>query len=90
MYLVGSPLCRLQDSVNRFVVPSAALRDIRLLEAQIELRRRALRDIEVIRCRLRPFLRCKTKRLRRRLRNRRAGRSSLANSFHAGRVVRPS
>ena len=90
MYPVGSSLCRLRDSVNRFVVPSTALQDVRVLEAQIELRRRALRDIEVIRCRLRPFLRRKTKRLRRRLRNRRLGRSSLANSFHAGRVVRPS
>ena len=60
MDLVGSSLRRLQDTVSRFVVPSAALRDVRTLKAQIELRRRALRDIEVIRCRLRPFMRCGT------------------------------
>jgi hypothetical protein len=80
MDFVGSSLCRLQDSVNRFLVPSAALRDVGTLKAQIELRRRALRDIEVIRCRLRPFMRCDSKRLGRRLRNRRGGRSSLADS----------
>ena len=72
---VGSSLCRLQDCIDRFVVPSAALRDVRTLKAQIELRRRALRDIEVIRCRLQPFMRSENKRLRRRLRNRRRGRS---------------
>jgi hypothetical protein len=88
MDFVEFSLCRLQDSVSRFVVPSAASRDVRTLRAQIELRRRALRDIEVIRYRLRPFMRCESKRLRRRLRNRRGGRSSLADSFHAGRVVR--
>jgi hypothetical protein len=88
MDFVESSLCRLQDSVSCFVVPSAALRDVRTLEAQIELRRRALRDIEVIRRRLRPFMRCESKRLRR-LRNRRGSRSSLADSFHAGRVARP-
>jgi hypothetical protein len=89
MDFIGSSIRRLQDSVSRFVVPSAVLRDVRALEAQIELRRHALRDIEVIRCRLRPFMRCEGKRLRRRPRNRRGSRSSLANSFHAGRVVRP-
>jgi hypothetical protein len=89
MDLIGSSLWRLQDSVSRFVVPSAALRDVRVLKAQIELRRRALRDIEVIRCRLRPFMRCESKRLYRRLRSRRGNRSSLADSFHAGRIVRP-
>ena len=85
MDLVESSLCRLQDSVNRFVVPSAALRDVRTLKAQIELRGRALRDIEVICCRLRPFMRCENKRLR----NRRGRRSSFADSFRAGRVIRP-
>jgi hypothetical protein len=77
---IGSSLCRLQDSVSRFVVPSAAMRDVRALKAQIELRRRALRDIEVIRCRLRPFKRCESERLRRRLR-RRGNRSSLADCW---------
>jgi hypothetical protein len=88
MDFVGSSLCRLQDCINRFVVPSAALRDVRALKAQIELRRRALRDIEVIRCRLQPFMRSENKRRRRRLRNRRRGRSSLADSFHPGRDIR--
>jgi hypothetical protein len=89
MDLIGSSLGRLQDSVSRFVVPPAALRDVRALKAQVELRRRALRDIEVIRCRLRPFMRCERKRPCRRLQRRRGNRSSLADSFRAGRVVRP-
>lgn len=57
------PLYHLHETVSRFVVPSAALRDIRALQAQIELRRLALRDIEVIRCRLRPHMRRGSKRL---------------------------
>jgi branched-subunit amino acid aminotransferase/4-amino-4-deoxychorismate lyase len=89
MDFVESSLCRLQDSVNRFVVPSAALRDVRALKAQIELRGRALREIEVICCRLRPFMRCESKRLRHRPRNRLGRRSSFADSFLAGRVIRP-
>ena len=89
MDFIGSSLGRLHDSVGRFVVPSAASRDVRALKAQIELRRRALRDIEVIRCRLRPFMRCETKRLRNRQQNRLGRRSSFADSFRAGRVVRP-
>jgi hypothetical protein len=90
MDFVESSFHRLHDSVSRFVVPSATLRDVRALEAQIELRRRVLRDIEVIRCRLRPFMRCESRRLLRRLQSRRGNRSSLADSFRAGRVVRPS
>lgn len=74
MDFIESPLCRLQNNVSRFVIPSAALRDIRTLKVQIELRRRALRDIEVIRCRLRPFINCEGERSRRRPRNRGAGR----------------
>ena len=89
MDFIRSSLWRLQDSVSRFVVPSAALRDVRALKAQIEVRQRALRDIEAIRCRLRPFMRCENKRLYRRLRSRRGNRSSLADSFRAGRIVRP-
>ena len=89
MDFIGSSLWRLHDSVGRFVVPSAASRDVRTLKAQIELRRRALRDIEVIRRRLRPFMRCESKRLCRRVPCRRGNRSSLANSFRARRIVRP-
>jgi len=86
MDFVEASLCRLQDSVNRFVVPSAAVRDVRTLKDQIELRGRALKDIEVIYCRLRPFMR---NRLPHRLRNRRERRSGFADSFHSGHVVRP-
>ena len=56
------PLCHLHETVSRFVIPSAALRDIRTLQAQIELRRLALRDIEVIRCRLSPLISRRSKR----------------------------
>lgn len=51
--MIEYPLERLQDSISRFVVPSAELSDIQALRAQIELRRRALMDIQVIRTRLR-------------------------------------
>ena len=82
MDFIESSLCRLQENVRRFVVPSAALWDVRALKAQIELRQRALTDIEIIRCRLRPFIsgegsrRCRIggKRRRARPRSCRAGR----------------
>lgn len=51
--MIEYPLERLQDSISRFIVPSAAFSDVQALKAQIELRRRVLRDIEVIRRRLR-------------------------------------
>jgi hypothetical protein len=89
MGFIESSLCRLQLSVGGFVVPSAALRDVRVLKAQIELRRRALRDMEVIRCRLRPFMRCKKKLLRRRLDHRQVCRSRLADSYRVGRARWP-
>jgi len=56
MDFIESSLCRLQENVRHFVVPSTALLDVGALKAQIELRQRALTDIEVIRCRLRPFI----------------------------------
>jgi hypothetical protein len=79
MDLIESSLCRLQSNVSLFVLPSAAMRNVHALKAQIELRRRALKDIEAIRCRLRrcrlrPFMRCENKRPHRRLYNRREGR----------------
>ncbi len=77
MDLIEISLCRLHDSVSRFVGPSAALRDVQSLKAQIELRQLALRDIAAIRCRLRPFLVSQTEGLRRRLNGRRVGRSRL-------------
>ncbi len=73
-------LRHLKDSVGRFVAPSAAQHDVRALEVQIELRQQALRDIEIIRCRLRPFVRRESETYSR-LRSRRATRSCLAGSF---------
>lgn len=87
MVWIESPLSRLKDSVSRFVIPSAALRDIRALEAQIELRQQALRDIEVIRCRLRPFMRRDSKSLRRRLRNGRVNRAYLVGLLRTRRAT---
>jgi hypothetical protein len=77
------PLCHLHETVSRFVVPSAALRDIRALQAQIELRRLALRDIEVIRCRLRPLMRRRSKRIIPSLRKRDGRRLRQAPAFRA-------
>jgi hypothetical protein len=57
MDFIESSLSRLQENVRRFVIPSAAFHDVPALKAQIELRQMALTDIEIIRCRLRPFLR---------------------------------
>jgi hypothetical protein len=57
MDLIESSLRRLHDRVSCFIDPSAALRDVRCLKAQIELRGQALTDIEVIRCGLRPLKR---------------------------------
>ena len=56
MDLVSPFLHRLHDSVSRFEIPSAALRDVHALKLQIELRRLALNDIEAICCKLRPFV----------------------------------
>jgi hypothetical protein len=75
---IESSLRRLTDNVNHFVVPSAALRNIRVLEAQIEFRRQALREIEVIRCQLRPFMPRERKSLQRRGRRNRRRRISCA------------
>ena len=75
---VESSLCRLRDTVSRFVVPSAAVRDVGILRAQIELRQLALEDIDVIRCRLRSIVRCEGGRRRRRSsRTRGASRARL-------------
>jgi hypothetical protein len=46
--------------VSRFVAPLAALWDVPSLKAQIELRQRALTDIEIIRRQLRSFMRCES------------------------------
>ena len=87
MDFIESSLCRLQSSIDRFVVPSAVSCDIGVLKAQIEFRRRALREIEVIRARLRPFMRCENKRFHRRHRNRHGNRLRIAGSLRARRGV---
>jgi len=46
--LIEYALGRLRISVGRFVVPSPELSDVQALKNQIELRRRALRDLEII------------------------------------------
>jgi hypothetical protein len=72
--LIESSLRRLHDRVSCFIDPSAALRGVRCLKAQIELRGQVLRDIEVMRCGLRPLKRCQNERCyRRRCRVRRSG-----------------
>ena len=75
MDFIDSPLCRLQDAVGRCMVPSATSSDVRQLKAQIELRQRVLRDIEVIRRRLSLFLRHRGEGPRRRAQHRRRGAS---------------
>lgn len=55
MDLIESSLCRLHH-FRHFVVPSVTVWDVPALKAQIELRERALKDIKIIRCRLRPFI----------------------------------
>jgi len=66
MSWIESSLRRLKDNVDHFVIPSVALRNIHVLEAQIEFRRQALREIEVIRGELRPFMRRESRSLQRR------------------------
>jgi hypothetical protein len=93
MSTVEASLRRLQNNFTDFVETSALLRDAKTLKAQIELRRRALQDIALIRSRLGTFLRCGKKLARRRLQRRRTGRARLAETLRAGRVrcqVQPS
>jgi hypothetical protein len=86
MSTVEASLRRLQNNFSGFVATSTLLRDANALRIQIELRRRALQDIALIRSRLGTFLRYDKKLARRRSRTRRAGRSRLAETFRAGRV----
>lgn len=70
MDFIEVSLRRLYENASHFIVPSAALQDVPTLKAQIELRRRVLRDIEVVRCRLRPY---------RKSHKRRGGRSRISH-----------
>ena len=69
MFWIKSSLRRLKYNVNHFVIPSVALRNVSVLEAQIEFRRQALKEIAVIRGQLRPFMRRESRSLERRHRN---------------------
>jgi len=89
MSTVEASLRRLQNNFSGFVEASTLLRDAKALRAQIELRRRALKDIALIQSRLGTFLRRGKKLARRRLQRRRTGRSRLAETFRAGRVRCP-
>jgi hypothetical protein len=79
MDFIESSLRRLQGNVSRFLIPSAALGTQSALKAQIELRQRVLADIEVIRCRLRPFIRSKRLRRSRTNREQHGARSRVVN-----------
>lgn len=81
---------RLRDSVSRFIRPAAAPRDIRALKVQIELRRQALREIEVIRRQLRPYMQSENRRLHGRLlRGRYVSRPRLTDLSSAEHIHRP-
>jgi len=82
MDFIESSLCRLQKYVSRFVVPSAALWDVPSLKAQIELRQRALTDIEIIRRQLRPVMRCESRQQYRKSRELRGRRSRIGYARH--------
>lgn len=55
MFEIESSLRRLKASVGRFKIPSVLSGNVRVLEAQIEFRRRALQEIEAIRSHLQPL-----------------------------------
>ena len=55
MVNVDASLFRLQQTFTQLVRPSSEQLDIGSLKLQIELRRRALKDIDAILCRFRPF-----------------------------------
>jgi hypothetical protein len=89
MSFVEYPLCRLQLSMSEFIDPSATPWEVDTLQAQIELRQRALTDIEVIRRRLRLFMSCEKPKLPSpRSAKRRVSRSRLVSSRRARVPVR--
>lgn len=76
--------------MSRLIVPSTALLDIQALGAQIELRRRALRDIEVIRSRLRLWGGYTAIGLPRRRKDRPARQASLSRLRRGKQFKRPA
>lgn len=75
MNLVKVSLSRLRNSFPHLVVPQAAMEDVSTIEAQIELRRLILKDIELLHRQLRSYMACENKLPNRRLRSRRVGRA---------------
>jgi len=65
MDFIESSLRRLHDTVSCFVSPSVTSRDVGCLQAQIELRGLALKEIEAIRRGLGPLTRREDERSRR-------------------------
>ena len=80
MSFVESTLCRLQPCFGEFIEPSTMPWDVDALKAQIELRKRALAEIELIRRRLRLFMSCEKQMLSRPWpRKRRVSRSHISS-----------
>jgi hypothetical protein len=87
--LIEYALGRLQNSISQLIVPSAALSDVQALKVQIELRRRALRDIEIIQVRLRLSKGGGTKSVPRRRKGGRTGRPCFRREMRNRLTVRP-
>lgn len=87
--LIERPLERLQNSVSRFIDPSATLPNVQALQAQIELRRCALQNIEIICTRLRQSKGCTINSLPRRRKPGRAGHPYSTRVLRSRRFVRP-
>jgi hypothetical protein len=87
--LIEYALGRLQNSISQLIVPSAALSDVQALKVQIELRRRALRDIEIIQVRLRLSKGGGTKSVPRRRNGGRTGRPCFRREMRNRLTVRP-
>lgn len=84
------PLERLQNSISRFIGPSAVSSDPGVLKIQIELRRRALREIEIIESHLRGCESGLAGSLPRRNRQRRPSRLHLSRLLRRRLTPRPA
>jgi hypothetical protein len=87
--LIEYALGRLENSISQLILPSAASSDVQALKVQIELRRRALRDIEIIQARLRLSKGGGTKSVSRRRKGGRTGRPCSRRDLRSRLTVRP-
>ena len=87
--LIEYALGRLENSISQLILPSAASSDVQALKVQIELRRRALRDIEIIQARLRLSKGGSTKSVPRRRKGGRTGRPFSRRELRSRLTVRP-